>query len=195
MKNFCLEMLSNECFQGTRNAEPALSCCLVPGKPHPPGSWPAHGQPAGDPGPCPVPPPARRVQVSWDAPGDRAVRSHSHRLCLRALDPSAPLLPGRGASGVCSAPGDLSEQGLLALAGQHLLLLLPRQSRQPGCTGTRNRKTASQVLGPARPAAMPGPAGPSRAPLHTSSQPRTHPAPGGPSPAGSRLPSPQRLFV
>lgn len=36
-EEFLLEMLSNECFQGTRNAEPTLSRWLVPGKPHPPG--------------------------------------------------------------------------------------------------------------------------------------------------------------
>ena len=104
-KNFCLEMLSNECFQGTRNAEPALSCCLVPGKPYPPGSWPAHGQPAGDPGPCPVPPPARTVQVSWDAPGDRAVRSHSHRLCLPCASHSRSTCPVMMSEGLQSIEG------------------------------------------------------------------------------------------
>lgn len=75
MKNFCLEMLSNECFQGTQNAEPVPSPCRVPGKPHPPlcpgqatyslletwGSVPSH----------PVPSCARRDQTSSDPPGNQ----------------------------------------------------------------------------------------------------------------------------
>lgn len=41
---------------------------------------------------------------------------------------------------------ELSEQGFPALAGQHLLLLLPQHSLWPGCMGTQNLRTASHVL-------------------------------------------------
>lgn len=185
-------MLSNECFQGTRNVEPVLSCCLVRGKPHPPGSQPAHGQPAVDPGPRPVP--SRPLRGGSRCPGTcqetGAAWSRSRRLSLRALDPSAPLLPGRGGSGVCSAPGDLSEQGFLALSGQRLLLL--SLARVHG-----NPKQKNNFLSPwASPAVRDSWAhwpvkGTAPHKLTAAHTPRTRRS----EPCGSRLPSPQRLFV